>query len=70
MEGGKDWSLLSHLDDGDQVVGGLGELAAIDIEMSELIPLRTLIYQLTSSSHRPDALKVSCRIKGGVGRSR
>ena len=61
---------MSHLDDRDQIVGSLTELAAIDIEMGQLIPLRTLIYQLRSSSDRPYAPKVSCRVDGGVGRGR
>lgn len=60
---------LCHLNDRDQIVGSLDKLATIDIEMSQLIPLRTLIYQLTSSSYSPYAPKVSCRIEGGVGRS-
>lgn len=66
MKGGRS---LSHLDDRNQIVGSLTKLAAIDIEMSELISLRTLIYQLTPSSDGPYAPKVSCRIQGGVGRS-
>ena len=63
------WRILCHLDDGNQISGSLAKLGAIDIEMSELISLRTLIYELTSGSHSPDAPKVSCRILGGVGRS-
>ena len=61
---------MLNLDDGDQVGGSLAELATIDIKMSQLVPLGTLVYQLTSRSHSPYALQVSCGIKGGVGRSR
>ena len=61
---------MFDLDDGDQVGGSLAKLAAIDIKMSQLVPLRTLVYQLTSRSDSPYAFKVSCGIKGGVGRSR
>ena len=67
-QGRKGGRFLSHLDDGDQIVGRLTEFAAIDIEMCQLISLGTLIYQLTPSSHRPYAPKVSCRIECGVGR--
>lgn len=68
-KGRKGWRSLSHLNDGDEIVGRLSKLAAIDIEMSQLISLGALIYELTSSSNSPYAPKVSCRIKGGVGRS-
>lgn len=65
----KGWRCVSHLDDRNQIVGSLTKLGAIDIEMGELVPLGPLIYQLTSRSDGPYAPQVSCRIKGGVGRS-
>ena len=57
---------VSHLDDGDHIGCGIGELAAVNVEMGQLIPLCALVDQTTASSHGMNAPEVSCRIEGGV----